>query len=133
MRRYACRVREAASACGREPRSVKILFGLQVVVAGSCAEAEDKAAFFNSFIDVEGALSRLSTGFGVDLSKFDLDRSIMPFTVQSSSIVASSLPRWAGRASRTTAPPDSWAMPAAGRDRRNPDGSGIRSAPRSRT
>jgi FMN-dependent oxidoreductase (nitrilotriacetate monooxygenase family) len=76
MKRYSSQLREAAAAFGRNPRDVKICFGLQVIVGGSEAEAQEKAEYFNTFVDIEGSLGRLSTNFGVDLSVFDIDKPV---------------------------------------------------------
>lgn len=76
MRRYGRLLRDAATKSGRDPKGIKILYGLQVVVGESESQASEKAQYFNSLVDLEGSLGRLSTNFGFDLSAFELDKPI---------------------------------------------------------
>jgi long-chain alkane monooxygenase len=73
MAGYTGRLRASVSDAGRDPSKVKIMYAAQVIVGESEAAAKEKAEFFNSFIDLESGLARLSSNFGIDLSTVDLD------------------------------------------------------------
>lgn len=58
------------SGFGREPGSVKLIYGLQTVVAETRSEAQDKYERIKALIPREGALAWMSGHFGLDFSKF---------------------------------------------------------------
>jgi FMN-dependent oxidoreductase (nitrilotriacetate monooxygenase family) len=77
MKEYSSDLRtRAVERFGREPNSVKRIFGLQTVVGQSRAEAEDKFAHIKACIPLEGALAWISGHFGLDFSKFGLDENV---------------------------------------------------------
>jgi len=57
----------------REPGSVKLIYGLQTVVAETRREAEEKYERIKASIPLEGALAWISGHFGPDFSKYRLD------------------------------------------------------------
>jgi long-chain alkane monooxygenase len=66
---------------GRKPRSVKLIFGVQTVVAETRQEAQEKHARIKSLIPLEGALAWISGHFGLDFSAIDLDEKIQDVEV----------------------------------------------------
>jgi alkanesulfonate monooxygenase SsuD/methylene tetrahydromethanopterin reductase-like flavin-dependent oxidoreductase (luciferase family) len=60
----------------RPPGSVKLIYGLQTVVAETRAEAEEKHARIRECIPLEGALAWISGHFGPDFSKYRLDEYV---------------------------------------------------------
>ncbi len=60
----------------RKPGSVKLIFGVQTVVAATKSEAQAKYERIKACIPPEGALAWMSGHFGLDFSKFDLDEQI---------------------------------------------------------
>jgi FMN-dependent oxidoreductase (nitrilotriacetate monooxygenase family) len=65
----------------RRPGSVKLIFGLQTIVAESRQEAEEKQACLRSLIPPEGALAWISGHFGLDFSKYRLDEYVQNIEV----------------------------------------------------
>jgi alkanesulfonate monooxygenase len=66
-------IKRRAATYGRSPDSVKILPGIIFVVGKTYAEAEAKYVRLQSLIHPELGLKQLSSYFGRDLSKFDID------------------------------------------------------------
>ena len=66
---------------GRRPGSVKLIFGLQTVVAETRAEAAEKYERIKACIPKEGALAWISGHFGLDFSKFDLQDHVQNIEV----------------------------------------------------
>jgi long-chain alkane monooxygenase len=60
----------------RPPGSVKLMYGLQTVVAETRREAEEKHARIKENIPLEGALAWISGHFGPDFSKYSLDEQV---------------------------------------------------------
>lgn len=58
---------------GRAPGSVKLIYGLQTVVAETRSEAKEKYERIMSCIPLEGAIAWISGHFGLDFSKFSMD------------------------------------------------------------
>jgi FMN-dependent oxidoreductase (nitrilotriacetate monooxygenase family) len=58
---------------GRAPGSVKLIYGLQTVVAETRSEAREKYERIMSCIPLEGAIAWISGHFGLDFSKFSMD------------------------------------------------------------
>ncbi|MGW5959088.1 NtaA/DmoA family FMN-dependent monooxygenase, partial [Methylorubrum thiocyanatum] len=74
MRQYADDLNERTQTkFGRRPGSVKLIYGLQTVVAETRSEAQEKYERILSLIPLEGAIAWISGHFGLDFSKFDLN------------------------------------------------------------
>lgn len=58
---------------GRAPGSVKLIYGLQTVVAETRSEAKEKYERIMSCIPLEGAIAWISGHFGLDFSKLSMD------------------------------------------------------------
>jgi FMN-dependent oxidoreductase (nitrilotriacetate monooxygenase family) len=69
-------IRKQAVARGRQPDDVKIFLGATVIVAPTDAEAADRHAEYQRWIDDEGSLALLSGWSGIDLSRYGLDEPI---------------------------------------------------------
>jgi long-chain alkane monooxygenase len=66
---------------GRDPGSVKLIFGLQTVVAETRQEAQEKRERLQACIPPEGALAWISGHFGLDFSKYSLDEYVQNIEV----------------------------------------------------
>lgn len=73
MRAYTDDIKNRLRHAGRDPDAIKIIFGLQVFVAKTRAEAEEKYAFVRENMSLEAALTIMSGHFGLDFSTFDID------------------------------------------------------------
>ena len=74
MRQYADDLNERCQGkFERAPGSVKLIYGLQTVVAETRSEAQEKYERIRACIPLEGALAWISGHFGLDFSKFALD------------------------------------------------------------
>jgi long-chain alkane monooxygenase len=82
MRAYADDIRARAEAQGRDPRQLKLIFGLQTVVDRSRDRAIEKYEEFKSRIRLESALAIMSGHTGVDFSRLDLDDDIADVDAQ---------------------------------------------------
>ncbi|HWO13073.1 MAG TPA: LLM class flavin-dependent oxidoreductase, partial [Polyangiaceae bacterium] len=60
----------------RRPGSVKLIYGLQTVVAETRSEAQEKHERIKAQIPLEGALAWISGHFGPDFSKYSLDEPV---------------------------------------------------------
>jgi FMN-dependent oxidoreductase (nitrilotriacetate monooxygenase family) len=60
----------------RRPGSVKLIYGLQTVVAETRSEAQEKHERIKAQIPLEGALAWISGHFGPDFSKYSLDEHV---------------------------------------------------------
>ncbi|HMJ15733.1 MAG TPA: LLM class flavin-dependent oxidoreductase [Polyangiaceae bacterium] len=77
MRQYAQDLRERTSdKFKRPPGSVKLIYGLQTVVAETRSEALEKHARIQECIPLEGAIAWISGHFGPDFSKYDLNEYV---------------------------------------------------------
>ncbi|MGE0700829.1 MAG: NtaA/DmoA family FMN-dependent monooxygenase [Hyphomicrobiaceae bacterium] len=56
---------------GRDPRSCKMLFGMQPIIGATESEARDKQAEHNALVPVEGGMAILSAHLDYDLSRFE--------------------------------------------------------------
>lgn len=70
------RLRENALAQGREANDLKVLMGLNVIVAETEAEAQEKYREYLQYANPEAGLAHFSSSTGIDLSRFDLDEPI---------------------------------------------------------
>ncbi|HEX6519623.1 MAG TPA: LLM class flavin-dependent oxidoreductase [Streptosporangiaceae bacterium] len=72
MRQYTDDLNERlAGKFDRKPGSVKLIYGLQTVVAETRQEAQDKYERIKALIPPEGALAWISGHFGLDFSTYD--------------------------------------------------------------
>jgi long-chain alkane monooxygenase len=77
MRQYSADLKErTAGKFGRRDNAVKLIFGVQTVVAETSAEAQEKYERIISHIPLEGALAWMSGHFGPDFSQYDLDQYV---------------------------------------------------------
>jgi alkanesulfonate monooxygenase SsuD/methylene tetrahydromethanopterin reductase-like flavin-dependent oxidoreductase (luciferase family) len=65
----------------RRPGSVRLIFGLQTVVAETRAEAQEKRERIKACIPPEGALAWISGHFGLDFSELSLDQHVQNIEV----------------------------------------------------
>ncbi|MGW8379812.1 LLM class flavin-dependent oxidoreductase [Streptomyces sp. ODS28] len=72
-RRGVERIRAAVAEAGRDPRGVKVLALLTVVVAATDAQAQEKCERYVRNVSYEGALARFAGWTGIDLSGVDPD------------------------------------------------------------
>lgn len=76
MREYAEDLQERARKFNRPDGSMKLIYGVQTVVAATREEAQAKYERIVSCIPLEGALAWMSGHFGLDFSKMDLDENV---------------------------------------------------------
>jgi FMN-dependent oxidoreductase (nitrilotriacetate monooxygenase family) len=82
MRQYADDLNDRlVNKFARVPGSVKLIYGLQTVVAETRAEAQEKYESIRSCIPPEGALAWMSGHFGLDFSKYSLDECVQNIEV----------------------------------------------------
>ncbi|TKA02167.1 LLM class flavin-dependent oxidoreductase [Actinacidiphila oryziradicis] len=81
MRQYADDLHDRLAKRGREPGSVKLIYGLQTVVAETRAEAQAKYERIKALIPPEGALAWISGHFGLDFSTYDPDEYVQNIEV----------------------------------------------------
>jgi FMN-dependent oxidoreductase (nitrilotriacetate monooxygenase family) len=65
----------------RRPGSVRLIFGLQTVVAETRAEAQEKRERLKACIPPDGALAWISGHFGLDFSEYSLDEHVQNIEV----------------------------------------------------
>lgn len=71
MRAYSDDIRRRVGAAGRDPESVKLYYGAQVIIGQTEAAAREKAEYLRSLLRPEASLAMLSGQLGVDFSEFD--------------------------------------------------------------
>ncbi len=71
--RNVAKVRQAAEAAGRDPRSVQVVALITVVVAPTDEQAQEKYEEYLRSVSYEGALARFAGWTGIDLSGYDPD------------------------------------------------------------
>ncbi len=77
MRQYTDDVTDRlVNRFNRPPGSVKLIYGLQTVVAETRQEALEKQARIHACIPLEGAVAWISGHFGPDFSRYDLDERV---------------------------------------------------------
>jgi long-chain alkane monooxygenase len=82
MREYADDLNaRMISKFNRPSGSVKLIYGLQTVVAETRSEAQEKHERIKACIPLEGALAWISGHFGLDFSKFSLDDHVQNIEV----------------------------------------------------
>ncbi|MGR9089139.1 MAG: LLM class flavin-dependent oxidoreductase [Gammaproteobacteria bacterium] len=72
-------VRARAAKYGRHPADLKFCLGVSVIVGGTEAEAQAKAAAFSETLSVEAGLAHMSGHLGADLGDVDLTKPIAQF------------------------------------------------------
>jgi FMN-dependent oxidoreductase (nitrilotriacetate monooxygenase family) len=72
-KRTVAKVRQAVADAGRDPRDVKVVILLTVVVAPTDEEAQAKYQRALENAPIEGCLARFSGWTGIDMSTYDLD------------------------------------------------------------
>ncbi len=72
-RRSVDKVRQAAEAAGRDPRSVQVTALITVVVAPTDEQAQEKYESYLRSVSYEGALARFAGWTNIDLSGYDPD------------------------------------------------------------
>jgi FMN-dependent oxidoreductase (nitrilotriacetate monooxygenase family) len=82
MRAYADDIRDRADRLGRDPSSLKLIYGLQTVVDRSQGRAIEKYEEFKTKVRIESALAIMSGHTGVDFSAFGLDDDIADVDAQ---------------------------------------------------
>jgi len=75
-------VRGRAEGRGRRPDDIRFFQALTPVVAGTEAEAKEKAAELTEGLSPEAGLAHLSGTVGVDLGSLDLDRPLEEFSFE---------------------------------------------------
>jgi FMN-dependent oxidoreductase (nitrilotriacetate monooxygenase family) len=82
MRQYSADLNERLrTKFNRAEGSVKLIYGVQTVVAETREEAEAKYQRIKACIPPEGALAWMSGHFGLDFSKYDLDEYVQNIEV----------------------------------------------------
>jgi alkanesulfonate monooxygenase SsuD/methylene tetrahydromethanopterin reductase-like flavin-dependent oxidoreductase (luciferase family) len=76
MRQYTDDLNQRIERFRRPPGSVKLIYGLQTVVAETRSEAQEKYARIRECIPLEGAIAWISGHFGPDFSKYDLNEHV---------------------------------------------------------
>jgi FMN-dependent oxidoreductase (nitrilotriacetate monooxygenase family) len=69
-------LRSSAAAAGRDPEAIKLFVGLNIVVAPTEAEAQDKYREYLRYASPEAGLAHFSSTTGTDLSRYGLDEPI---------------------------------------------------------
>jgi FMN-dependent oxidoreductase (nitrilotriacetate monooxygenase family) len=69
-------IRKRAAKAGRNPREILIFTMMTVITGRTGAEARDKLADYQQYVDDEAALALMSGWTGVDFSKLDPDKPI---------------------------------------------------------
>jgi FMN-dependent oxidoreductase (nitrilotriacetate monooxygenase family) len=82
MRAYADDIRTRASDAGRDPESVKLIYGLQTIIDRDKGRANDRYAEFVEKVQIESALGILSGHTGFDFSTLGLDDNVVDADVQ---------------------------------------------------
>jgi FMN-dependent oxidoreductase (nitrilotriacetate monooxygenase family) len=73
MRAYADDIRSHASDHGRDPESVKLIYGLQTVIDRDRSRAQERLEEFREKVQIGSAMAIMSGHTGVDFSQYDLD------------------------------------------------------------
>jgi FMN-dependent oxidoreductase (nitrilotriacetate monooxygenase family) len=81
MREYTDDLDARLAEFDRKPGSVKLIFGVQTVVAETRREAQEKYERIKACIPEEGALAWMSGHFGLDFSQYDPDEYIQNIEV----------------------------------------------------
>ncbi|MCB8877988.1 LLM class flavin-dependent oxidoreductase [Acidisoma silvae] len=93
-------IRAQAVQAGRSPDSLRLLTGLQVIVARTEREAQDKYAEYRRYALPEAGLTQLASATGIDFSRFEADEVIPDFrsnSIQSSAEALAADGQWTVR------------------------------------
>ncbi|CAN5823689.1 NtaA/DmoA family FMN-dependent monooxygenase [soil metagenome] len=103
MKAYREEVRRTATAAGRNPDDIKVLFLAQPVVDVTMEAAQDRRrlAKEDGLKHVDAQLATMSRLTGIDFSKFDLDQPIPPEVTTNGH--QSTLAKWIGKTPRSLA------------------------------
>ena len=82
LRAYTDDMRQRSTALGRDPGSLKYIWGVQIIVGGTEEEAKRKQQEFNDLVPYEGGLALLSGHCNHDLSQYDVDQPIEDMEVE---------------------------------------------------
>jgi FMN-dependent oxidoreductase (nitrilotriacetate monooxygenase family) len=81
MRAYSDDIRNRVATAGRDPETVKLFYGAQVIVGETTEQAREKADYLRSLLRPEASLAMLSGQLGVDFSGFDPDTPLTDIPV----------------------------------------------------
>ena len=101
MRRYVEQLRAAAEEQGRSD-PVRVIFGLQIVLGSTEAEARERREELLSRYTLEASLARLSGSLGIDFSEIDLDSPMEEWPSQASQGLVKALSSDMGGGKRLT-------------------------------
>ena len=82
MKAYADDMRTRVKKLGKDPSSLKFIWGIQAIVGGTEEEARRKQHDINDRVPVEGGLALLSGHTNHDLSQYDLDQPVEDIEVE---------------------------------------------------
>ena len=97
-RRQIAQIRGHAREAGRDPAAVKVVMGVNVVVAPTEAEALEKYREYCRYANPEAGLAHFSSSVGVDFSRYGLDESIRIERSNGIQSVAKTFSGWTKRA-----------------------------------
>ncbi|KAH6647131.1 luciferase-like domain-containing protein [Truncatella angustata] len=92
VQKTVANIRDVAAKEGRDPGHIKVVLGIQVIVAATDEEAYAKRDEYLKYADSEGALALFGGWTGVDLSGYADDED---FRVSDSPRIQSIIKRWA--------------------------------------
>lgn len=70
------KIRQLATAQGRDPASIKLFVGISVVTAETDALAQEKLSEYIAYANPEAGLAHFSSSVGIDLAQFAEDEAI---------------------------------------------------------
>ena len=82
LKSFADDMRGRLKKNGRDPSSLKYIWGIQTILGGTEAEAKRRHREFNALVPYEGGLALLSGHSNHDLSQYDLDEPIEDIEVE---------------------------------------------------
>lgn len=100
MKAYVDELEAAAAQMGRRDK-VRVIFGIQVVVGSTEAEAKRRHEEMLGRFSLEASLARLSGSLGVDFSQYDLDTPMEEWPTQASQGLVKAMARKVGGKSLT--------------------------------
>lgn len=91
VRKTVDNIRKIAAQEGRNPKHIKVIVGINIIVAPTDAEAEAKRQEYLKYADTEGALALFGGWTGIDLSGYPDDEN---FLLTDSPRIQSIVKRW---------------------------------------
>jgi len=82
LKSYADDMRKRLKQYGRDPASLKYIWGIQTIIGGTAEEAKRKQQEFNDLVPYEGGLALLSGHSNHDFSQYELDEPIEDIEVE---------------------------------------------------